>query len=132
MRVDAARRALNVFDATCPLVTKVHAEVNQYLKRGLEIVFIGHKGHPEVEGTMGQAISGIHLVENLDDVANLVVRDAGKLAWVSQTTLSVDDTAVIIAALRARFPDITGPKKTTSVTPPKTARTPSVGRATDS
>ncbi len=108
---EANRRDLNIFDATCPLVTKVHVEVRQYRKRGLEIVLIGHAGHPEVEGTMGQAAGGIHLVENTDDVLNLTVQNPDKLAFVSQTTLSMDDTAVIIHALRTKFPAIVGPKK---------------------
>ena len=108
---EAERRSLNIFDATCPLVTKVHIEVRQYRKLGLEIILIGHAGHPEVEGTMGQADGGIHLVENIDDVRNLSVRNPAKLAYVSQTTLSMDDTARIISALQARFPDITGPRK---------------------
>ena len=108
---EAERRSLNIFDATCPLVTKVHVEVRQYRKLGLEIILIGHAGHPEVEGTMGQADGGIHLVENIDDVRNLSVRNPAKLAYVSQTTLSMDDTARIISALQARFPDITGPRK---------------------
>ena len=108
---EAQDRALNVFDATCPLVTKVHVEVRQYRKRGLEIILIGHAGHPEVEGTMGQAEGGIHLVENTGDVLRLTVKNPGKLAYVSQTTLSMDDTARIIGALQARFPDIIGPKK---------------------
>ena len=108
---EAERRSLNIFDATCPLVTKVHVEVRQYRKLDLEIILIGHAGHPEVEGTMGQADGGIHLVENIDDVRNLSVRNPAKLAYVSQTTLSMDDTARIISALQARFPDITGPRK---------------------
>lgn len=111
VRNGAQERELHVFDATCPLVTKVHIEVRQYRKRGLEIVLIGHAGHPEVEGTMGQVDGGIHLVESVDDVARLQVRDESKLAYVSQTTLSVDDTARVVAALRARFPKIIGPKK---------------------
>ena len=108
---EAHKRNLNIFDATCPLVTKVHGEVRQYRKRGLEIILIGHAGHPEVEGTMGQAEGGIHLVENTADVLNLKVKSPGKLAYVSQTTLSMDDTARIIGALRTRFPGIVGPKK---------------------
>ncbi len=108
---EAASRALNIFDATCPLVTKVHVEVRRYRKLGLEVILIGHAGHPEVEGTMGQAESGLHLVENMRDVARLQVRDARKLAYVSQTTLSVDDTATLIAALKKRFPEIVGPRK---------------------
>lgn len=111
VRRDAERRGLTVFDATCPLVTKVHIEVRQCRKLGLEVVLIGHAGHPEVEGTMGQAGGGMHLVESVDDVARLQVRDPQRLAFVSQTTLSMDDTARIIAALKARFPAIRGPRK---------------------
>ena len=111
VRSEAEERSLNVFDATCPLVTKVHIEVKKYREQGLEILLIGHAGHPEVEGTMGQAHGGIFLIENLKDVAELEVRDPGKLAYVSQTTLSVDDTAKIVDALRERFPDIVGPRK---------------------
>ena len=111
VRQAAQQRGLNVFDATCPLVTKVHVEVAQYRKRGLECILIGHAGHPEVEGTMGQADDGIMLVENRRDVAGLTVRDAKKLAYVSQTTLSVDDTARIVDQLKQRFPDIIGPRK---------------------
>ena len=111
VRFEAERRSLNIFDATCPLVTKVHVEVSKLRGRGREVVMIGHKGHPEVEGTMGQSPDGMYLVENVADVAQLNVRDPVKLAYVTQTTLSVDDAAVIVAALRARFPDITGPKK---------------------
>lgn len=111
VRREAESRALNVFDATCPLVTKVHVEVRQYRKRGLEIILIGHRGHPEVEGTMGQAKGGIHLVETEDEVQNLAPQNPDKLAFVSQTTLSMDDTARIIAALKTRFPNIIGPKK---------------------
>ncbi len=108
---EAEARGLKVFDATCPLVTKVHVEVARMLKAGYEIVMIGHRGHPEAEGTMGQAESGMHLVETLEDVAALRVNDPARLAFVTQTTLSVDDATSIIAALRARFPDIRGPKK---------------------
>jgi 4-hydroxy-3-methylbut-2-enyl diphosphate reductase len=107
----ARRRGLRVFDATCPLVTKVHMEVVRHRKQGTEIVLIGHAGHPEVEGTMGQARDGIYLVETVDDVARLAVQSPGNLAYVTQTTLSMDDTARIVAALRARFPNIGGPKK---------------------
>ncbi len=107
----AHERNLNIFDATCPLVTKVHVEVRQYRKLGLEIILIGHHGHPEVEGTMGQTDGGIYLVENTDDVLNLSVQNPDKLGYVSQTTLSMDDTAVIIAALKTRFPHIIGPNK---------------------
>jgi 4-hydroxy-3-methylbut-2-enyl diphosphate reductase len=111
VRKEAELRKLNVFDATCPLVTKVHVEVTQYRKLGLEIILIGHAGHPEVEGTMGQAKGGILLVETLQDVQELEVTDPEKLAYVSQTTLSMDDTARIVEALRRRFPEIKGPRK---------------------
>lgn len=111
VRAEARRRDLTVFDATCPLVTKVHNEVRQYRKRGLEVILIGHAGHPEVEGTLGQSAAGIYLLENLSGVEQLRVACPEKLAYVSQTTLSVDDTAAIIAALRARFPRIRGPRK---------------------
>ncbi len=111
VRSEAERRHLNVFDATCPLVTKVHIEVTKYRKQNLEILLIGHAGHPEVEGTMGQIENGIHLLENIEDVENLCVTDPNKLAYVSQTTLSVDDTAKIIDALKARYPNIKGPQK---------------------
>jgi 4-hydroxy-3-methylbut-2-enyl diphosphate reductase len=110
VRAEAARRGLKVFDATCPLVTKVHIEVTKMLREGYEVVMIGHRGHPEAEGTMGQAGRGMHLVETVEDVA--VLRpDGDKLGYVTQTTLSVDDAAAIIAALKARFPGIAGPKK---------------------
>ncbi len=111
VRADAEARGLTIFDATCPLVTKVHVEVAKMRKQGCEIVMIGHDGHPEVEGTMGQAEEGMHLVETVDDVARLAVNNPDQLAYVSQTTLSVDDTAEIIAALKARFPNIIEPKK---------------------
>ena len=110
VRSDAERRGLKVFDATCPLVTKVHVEVAKMLREGHEIVMIGHRGHPEAEGTMGQATRGMHLVETVADVARLEP-GAGKLSSVTQTTLSVDDAAAISAALKARFPRIRGPKK---------------------
>jgi 4-hydroxy-3-methylbut-2-enyl diphosphate reductase len=111
VRAEAAARGLNVFDATCPLVTKVHVEVSKMRDKGLEIVMIGHKGHPEVEGTLGQSAGGMHLVEMPEDVANLKVADPVKLAYVTQTTLSVDDAARVVDALRKRFPAIVGPKK---------------------
>src|SRR5213080_1955921 len=111
VQADADRRRLKVFDATCPLVTKVHIEVMKMLREGYEIVMIGHRGHPEAEGTMGQAASGMHLVETLQDVAALEVRSPGKLAYVTQTTLSVDDARAMVEALRRRFPAIRGPKK---------------------
>jgi 4-hydroxy-3-methylbut-2-en-1-yl diphosphate reductase len=111
VRDEAESRGLKVYDATCPLVTKVHVEVAKMRKQGAEIVMIGHAGHPEVEGTMGQAEEGMHLVETVADVATLNVGNPDLLAYVSQTTLSVDDTAEIIAALKARFPNIVEPKK---------------------
>ncbi|MDQ0142153.1 4-hydroxy-3-methylbut-2-enyl diphosphate reductase [Cupriavidus necator] len=111
VREDAARRGLHVFDATCPLVTKVHVEVSKLRAQGCEIVMIGHRGHPEVEGTMGQANGGMVLVESVGDVATLRIADPTRLAYVTQTTLSVDETREIVAALKARFPDIREPKK---------------------
>lgn len=111
VRAEAEALGLRVFDATCPLVTKVHVEVARMRDQGREIVMIGHRGHPEVEGTMGQSTGGIHLVESADDVAALVVGDPEHLAYVTQTTLSVDDARVVIDALRQRFPAIVGPKK---------------------
>ncbi len=108
---DAQMRGLKVFDATCPLVTKVHVEVAKMLRAGREVVMIGHRGHPEAEGTMGQAEDGMHLVETVGDVAQLAARDPSRLAYVTQTTLSVDDAAAIVAALKLRFPEIVGPKK---------------------
>ena len=116
VRQDAASRDLRVFDATCPLVTKVHLEVSRHCKAGDEVILIGHKGHPEVEGTMGQYQcenpgTGIYLVETPDDVAKLTVKDKTKLSFVTQTTLSMDDTQAVIDALRKHFPEIKGPKK---------------------
>ena len=111
VRHEAEARGLTVFDATCPLVTKVHIEVSRMREQGKEIVMIGHAGHPEVEGTMGQSNGGIYLVESPEQVAGLAVRDEQNLAYVTQTTLSVDDASTIIAALKTRFPFITGPKK---------------------
>lgn len=111
VRQDAEARGLTIFDATCPLVTKVHIEVAKMRKEGREIIMIGHHGHPEVEGTMGQADEGMYLVETVADVASLQVKNADMLAFVSQTTLSVDDTAEIIDALKKRFPLISEPKK---------------------
>ena len=108
---EAGARGLRVFDATCPLVTKVHVEVAKMRDRQREIVMIGHAGHPEVEGTMGQSRGGMHLVERPEDVARLQVEDPAKLAFVTQTTLSVDDARATIEALRKRFPGIVGPKK---------------------
>ncbi len=107
----AQARGFRIFDATCPLVTKVHVEVARMHGDRREIVMIGHRGHPEVEGTMGQITDGIHLVENVEDVAKLNVCDADRLSYVTQTTLSVDDAAAITSALRTRFPAIQGPKK---------------------
>ena len=111
VRDDATARNLRVFDATCPLVTKVHVEVSKMRAEGREIIMIGHKGHPEVEGTMGQSTGGMYLVETVDDVAKLDVPNSALLAYVTQTTLSVDDAATIVTALRAKFPEIVGPKK---------------------
>ena len=111
VRQEAEARGLKVFDATCPLVTKVHLEVARQRRQGKEIVMIGHKGHPEVEGTMGQAEGGMYLVEKPADVAGLKVKDENNLAYVTQTTLSMDDASQIVAALKARFPTISGPKK---------------------
>ncbi len=117
VREEAESRNLQVFDATCPLVTKVHLEVARHCRAGHEVILIGHRGHPEVEGTMGQYCceragdSGIHLVETPEDVASLRIRNPEQLAFVTQTTLSMDDTARVIEALRARFPRIKGPRK---------------------
>jgi len=111
VRADAATRGLRVFDATCPLVTKVHVEVSRSRQAGREIIMIGHRGHPEVEGTMGQATDGMYLVENVEDVLRLQVRSPERLAYVTQTTLSMDDASLIVAALVARFPSVVGPKK---------------------
>lgn len=115
VRAEADRRGLKVFDATCPLVTKVHLEVAKYSREGRECILIGHAGHPEVEGTMGQYDDeqggSIYLVENEDDVERLHVRNADALAFVTQTTLSMDDTSRVIDALRKRFPAISGPRK---------------------
>jgi len=114
VRREADRRGLRVFDATCPLVTKVHMEVSRYSRSGWEAILIGHEGHPEVEGTMGQFDTGaggrMHLVENVRDAETLAVGDPERLAYVTQTTLSVDDTAEIIDVLRRRFPGIQGPR----------------------
>ncbi|MDP2265592.1 MAG: 4-hydroxy-3-methylbut-2-enyl diphosphate reductase [Thiobacillus sp.] len=111
VRAEAEARGLNVFDATCPLVTKVHVEVSKMRDKNLEIIMIGHKGHPEVEGTLGQSEGGMYLVETADDVAALQVKNPDQLAYVTQTTLSVDDAERVVAALRLRFPSISGPKK---------------------
>ncbi|OIQ82925.1 4-hydroxy-3-methylbut-2-enyl diphosphate reductase [mine drainage metagenome] len=110
VRSEAEARGLRVFDATCPLVTKVHVEVAKLRGRGCEIIMIGHRGHPEVEGTMGQSEAGMYLVETPEDVEQLQVKDPHNLAFVTQTTLSLDDAARVIAALRQRFPDIAAPK----------------------
>ena len=112
VRRRAQERGLTVFDATCPLVTKVHMEVKKYSREGMEMVLIGHAGHPEVEGTMGQVEEGMmYLVSNVRDVAALSPRNPERLAYITQTTLSMDDTAEVIQALRERFPAIEGPKK---------------------
>jgi len=111
VRMEAEARGLQVFDATCPLVTKVHLEVARMRAQGREIVMIGHKGHPEVEGTMGQAEGGMYLVETPRDVARLEVKEPDNLSYVTQTTLSMDDAGKVVAALKQRFPAITGPKK---------------------
>ncbi|QBK06446.1 4-hydroxy-3-methylbut-2-enyl diphosphate reductase [Hylemonella gracilis] len=108
---EAQRRGFQIFDATCPLVTKVHVEVAKLHKEGYEFIMIGHKGHPEVEGTMGQLDSGIHLVEDEADVARVLPAQSEKLAVVTQTTLSVDDAAGILAAVKARFPQVREPKQ---------------------
>ena len=111
VRAEAERRGFSIFDATCPLVTKVHVEVAKLAKEGYEFVMIGHKGHPEVEGTMGQLSEGIHLVEDVEDVARVQVRQLDRLAVVTQTTLSVDDAAEILAAVKRRFPAVREPKQ---------------------
>ncbi|MCW8902080.1 4-hydroxy-3-methylbut-2-enyl diphosphate reductase [Sedimenticola sp.] len=116
VREEAERRKLQVFDATCPLVTKVHLEVARHSRNGHEVILIGHRGHPEVEGTMGQYNNrddrgGIYLVVTADDVAGLQIKDPKNLAFVTQTTLSMDDTAKVINALKTRFPQIQGPKQ---------------------
>jgi 4-hydroxy-3-methylbut-2-enyl diphosphate reductase len=110
VRSEAERRGLRVFDATCPLVTKVHIEVDKMHQAGREIIMIGHKGHPEVEGTMGQSDSGMYLVETPEDVDTLQVTDPSKLSYVTQTTLSIDDAAAIVEALKRKFPEIQGPR----------------------
>jgi 4-hydroxy-3-methylbut-2-en-1-yl diphosphate reductase len=111
VRAEAARRGFQVFDATCPLVTKVHVEVAKLRREGYEFIMIGHKGHPEVEGTMGQLSDGIYLVEDVDDVALAPVQNPARLAVVTQTTLSVDDAAAILEAVKRRFPQVREPKK---------------------
>ena len=110
VRTEAEARGLRVFDATCPLVTKVHVEVARMRGAGKEIIMIGHKGHPEVEGTMGQSQGGMYLVETPQDVATLTVKDPTQLAYVTQTTLSIDDAAAIVAALKSKFPEISPPR----------------------
>ncbi|ABZ75703.1 hydroxymethylbutenyl pyrophosphate reductase [Shewanella halifaxensis HAW-EB4] len=114
VRHEAKRRGLKVFDATCPLVTKVHLQVARASRKGIECILIGHAGHPEVEGTMGQydnPAGGVHLVESPEDVANLVVKDPDNLCFVTQTTLSMDDTTDVIASLQSKYPSIEGPRK---------------------
>jgi 4-hydroxy-3-methylbut-2-enyl diphosphate reductase len=111
VRDEAETRGLKVFDATCPLVTKVHVEVGKMRHQAREVVMIGHKGHPEVEGTMGQSSDGMFLVETAEDVARLKVSQPEKLSFVTQTTLSVDDASKVIDALKAQFPEVQGPKK---------------------
>ncbi|GIU45834.1 4-hydroxy-3-methylbut-2-enyl diphosphate reductase [Shewanella sairae] len=114
VRKEAKTRGLKVFDATCPLVTKVHLQVTRASRKGIECILIGHAGHPEVEGTMGQYDNpegGVHLVESPEDVANLVVKDPDNLCFVTQTTLSMDDTADVIASLQNKYPSIEGPRK---------------------
>lgn len=111
VREEADRRGLKVFDATCPLVTKVHMEVVRYRKNDMEVILIGHQGHPEVEGTLGQVRDGMYLVESVEDVQKLQIKDGDRLTFVTQTTLSMDDTEDVIDALRQRFPGIKGPKK---------------------
>ena len=122
VHANAQRRALNTIDATCPLVTKVHVEAKRFAADGYTIVLIGHAGHEEVEGTMGEAPEHIVLIENEEDVAALEVKDPSKVAFISQTTLSVDETRSIMDALQERFPAIVGPAPTTSVTRRRTAR----------
>jgi 4-hydroxy-3-methylbut-2-enyl diphosphate reductase len=111
VRAEATQRGFQIFDATCPLVTKVHVEVAKMRREGYEFIMIGHKGHPEVEGTMGQLDSGIHLVEDVADVQRVQLGDPSRLAVVTQTTLSVDDAAEILAAVKARFPQVREPKQ---------------------
>ena len=111
VRSEAETRGLRVFDATCPLVTKVHMEVAKMRQEGFDIVMIGHKGHPEVEGTMGQSGEGMHLVEDIQDVEALALADPDRIAYVTQTTLSVDDASAIISALKSKYPSVKEPKK---------------------
>ncbi|CAH2802161.1 MAG: 4-hydroxy-3-methylbut-2-enyl diphosphate reductase (EC [uncultured Caballeronia sp.] len=111
VRSEAEVRGLRIFDATCPLVTKVHIEVAKMCQEGFDIVMIGHKGHPEVEGTMGQSGEGMHLVEDIEDVEALALADPDRIAYVTQTTLSVDDASAIIGALKSKYPSVKEPKK---------------------
>jgi len=111
VRAEAEERGLKVFDATCPLVTKVHVEVGKMRKEGRDVVMIGHKGHPEVEGTMGQSDEGMYLVDKVDDISLLQIQNPERVSFVTQTTLSVDDAGLVIDALKNRFPEIRGPKK---------------------
>jgi 4-hydroxy-3-methylbut-2-enyl diphosphate reductase len=111
VRIEAAKRGFSVFDATCPLVKKVHVEVMKRRSEGYEIIMIGHDGHPEVEGTMGQSEAGMYLVETAEDVAKLHIAEGTRLTYVSQTTLSVDDCQIVIDALKKKFPQIVGPKQ---------------------
>jgi len=114
VRAQAARRGLRIFDATCPLVTKVHLEVARHCKAGADVILIGHRGHPEVEGTMGQCLADggrMHLIERVEEVATLELCEPDNCAYVTQTTLSIDETTGIVDALKARFPQIKGPKK---------------------
>ncbi len=111
IREEAEQRGLRIFDATCPLVTKVHVEVAKMRREGREVIMIGHKGHPEVEGTMGQCQDGIHLIESASDLSDLDLANEKQVGYVTQTTLSVDDAQGIVAAIRHRFPDATGPKR---------------------
>jgi 4-hydroxy-3-methylbut-2-enyl diphosphate reductase len=108
---EAAARPLSVFDATCPLVTKVHTEVNRFRREGCEVILIGHAGHPEVEGTLGQANDGVFLIESIEDTERLTVNNPDRLAYVTQTTLSMDDTAQIVDSLKSRFPNIQAPRR---------------------
>ena len=110
VREEASARGLKIFDATCPLVTKVHVEVAKMSKEGRDIIMVGHKGHPEVAGTMGQSPENMHIVETVADIQKLVVKDTSKLSYVTQTTLSVDDAERVVSALKERFPSIVGPK----------------------
>ena len=111
IRLEAEVRGLNIFDATCPLVAKVHVEISRMRAERREVIMIGHRGHPESDGSMGQSDSGTHLIQCIEDVASLEVRDPKRLAYVTQTTLSVDDAQAIVEALKTRFPEIVGPKK---------------------